>query len=176
MISRDSQLLAQLKQGSPQAVQLWFQTYHKKLFNFVGQKIDNDKDAEEVTQDIFISCLKHLPLFRGESSIWTWMVRIGQHEIADFYRKRYAKKFIHALPLSELLPIESIRDSHEISAKVKEVLQKMSSENREVLLLKYVDKKKVKAIAQQMGRTVKSVESVLFRARAEFRTLYSSEK
>jgi RNA polymerase sigma factor (sigma-70 family) len=170
----ENTLLSQLKLGQPQAVQKWFQKYHDKLLSLIESKVGNEKDAEELTQDTFVSCLKHLPLFRGESSIWTWMSRIAQHEVADYYRKRYAKKFIKALPLSELLPIEELSDSHEIAHKVHLVLQKMAQENREVLLMKYVDKMKVKDIAEQSGRTIKSVESILFRARGEFRQLYNT--
>jgi RNA polymerase sigma factor (sigma-70 family) len=174
--SQDSQLLQQLKQGSPQAVQSWFHAYHDRLLRVILKKVNNEKDAEELTQDTFVSCLKHLPLFRGESSIWTWMTRIAHHEVSDYYRKRYAKKFIHALPLSDLIPLDEIYDSHEISQKVKDVLQKMSKENREILLLKYVDQLKVEHIAKHMGKTGKSIESLLFRARAEFKTLYTLEK
>jgi RNA polymerase sigma factor (sigma-70 family) len=174
--NQDAKLLQQLKQGSPQAVQAWFHQYQPKLFRLISKKVNNDKDAEELTQDIFVSCLKHLPLFRGESSIWTWMVNVARHEVADFYRKRYAKKFIHALPLSELISFEDIHNAHEITQQVKSVLQKMSKEHREILLMKYVDQKKVESIAQQMGKTVKSIESILFRARAEFKTLYALEK
>lgn len=172
VISDDTQLLSQLKSGDPKAVQAWFHDYHDRLYKCIAARISSEKDIEELVQDIFLGCLKHLPLFRGESSIWTWMVRIAQHEIADYYRKRYAKKFIHALPLSELLPFNDVSDAHEISQKVRQVLAKMAQEEREILLMKYVDRKKVKQIALEMGRTVKSIESILFRARVEFRKLY----
>jgi RNA polymerase sigma-70 factor (ECF subfamily) len=175
-LDQDALLLSRLKSGDPKAVQSWFQQYHDKLFSLVCHKISNEKDAEELVQDTFLSCLKHLPLFRGESSIWTWMARICQHEVADYYRKRYAKKFIHAFPLSELLLAEPVYDSHEVSQKVKKVLHTMANEEREILLMKYVDKKKVKQIAQELGKTVKSVESILFRARIEFRDLYALEE
>jgi len=168
----DLQLLTELKAGKPKAVKEWFRLYHGRLLQLILRRVSSEKDAEELAQDTFLSCLKHLPLFRGESSIWTWMCRISQHEVADYYRKRYAKKFIHFFPLSELLVLESLADSHEISQKVRQVLQQMANENREILLMKYVDRKKVKQIARDLGKTVKAVESLLFRARLEFRHLY----
>jgi RNA polymerase sigma-70 factor (ECF subfamily) len=172
-MTQDAVLLSQLKSGNAKAVQTWFNEYHDRLFQSIALKVSIEKDVEELVQDTFLSCLKHLPLFRGESSILTWMLRVAHHEVADYYRKRYAKKFIHALPLSELFPLQDISDSHEISHKVRLVLAKMAKEEREILLMKYVDKKKVKQIASELGRTVKSVESVLFRARSEFRALYN---
>ena len=169
---QDAWLLADLKAGHPEAVRSWFARYRPRLLKLILHKVRTEKDAEELVQDTFMSCLKHLPLFRGESSIWTWMVRVAQHEVADYYRRRYAKKFIHAFPLSELLPLTDLSDAHEVSLKVRDVLKKMASESREILQMKYVDRKKVQEIAAETGRTVKSVESILFRARLEFRELY----
>lgn len=172
-MTQDSQLLTRLKAGDSTAVREWYIEYFPRLLHLLSTRISLEKDAEEVAHDTFLSCLKHLPLFRGESSIWTWMVRIAHHEVADYYRKHYAKKFIHALPLSEFLGIDSVADAHEVSQLVKEILLKMTQESREILQMKYIDKKQVKDIAKEMGKTVKSVESILFRARTEFREMYS---
>jgi RNA polymerase sigma-70 factor (ECF subfamily) len=175
-MNKDTQLIDQLKKGNPKAVKKWYSQYHDQLLHFVLQKINLEGDAEELVQDVFLNCLKHLPLFRGEASIWTWMVRIAQHEVADYYRKRYAKKFIHLFPLSEFFQVEEVHNAHDVSAKVHQALRKMTAENREVLLMKYVDKKKVKQIATELGKTVKSIESILFRARLEFKSLYLVEE
>ncbi len=168
-------LLQQLKQASPRAVREWYELFHQKMYRHVLKKVVTASDAEEVTQDIFLSCLKSLPLFRGESSIWTWMMHVAHHEVADYYRKRYAKKFILALPLSEFLTTEPVQHPEEISQHVISVLQHMNQEYKEILLMKYLDKKKVAQIAKETGRSVKSVESILFRARDEFRELYGVE-
>jgi RNA polymerase sigma-70 factor, ECF subfamily len=175
MTRADQELLTSLKTGAPLAVQTWFKTYHQRLLRIVKTRIGSDKDAEEVTQEIFINCLKHLPLFRGESSIWTWMQGIARHEIADYYRKRYAKKAIRALPLSELLVGEEIHDAHETAEFVRHICQQLTNDNRELLFMKYVDGKKVRDIARELGRTAKAVESDLFRARQEFKRLYAQE-
>jgi RNA polymerase sigma factor (sigma-70 family) len=168
----ETELLNRLRAGQPLAVQQWFKTYQSGILSWVKTKVSNDKDAEELTQEIFLNCLKHLPLFRGESKIMTWMQGIGRHEIADYYRKRYAKKAISYLPLSELVVGTKIDDAHETSEKVKHVFGQLSQESQELLLLKYIDNKKVKDIAAEIGRSVKAVESDLFRAREEFKRLY----
>jgi len=169
----DSELLLQLKAGDQASVEYWFKTYQPKLLGFVKTKISLEKDAEELVQETFINCLKHLTLFRGESSIATWMQGIARHEIADYYRKRYAKKAITFLPLNELLLSTKVSDAHDVSEKVKAVFHHLTQEHQELLLLKYVDGKKVKEIAQDLGKSVKSVESELFRAREEFKQQYT---
>ncbi len=169
----EKQLLAQLKTGDERAVKVWFDLYYTRLLNVVGVKISNKKDAEEIVQQTFLNCLKHLPLFLGKSSIWTWMNSIARHEIADYFRKKYAKKALQTIPLSDLLPLNHISDSDDVSQKVTQVLAKMKSYYKELLLLKYADGKKVIAIAQEFKKSEKSIESDLFRARKEFKELWS---
>lgn len=168
----DTELIAQLKTGDESAVKTWFDLYFIRLLRIVEVKVSNKKDAEEITQQTFLNCLKHLPLFLGKSSIWTWMNSIARHEISDYFRKKYAKKALKTIPLSELIPINQISDSDEVSQKVRQVLSHMRADYSELLLLKYADEKKVSVIAKELGKSSKSIESDLFRARKEFKELW----
>jgi RNA polymerase sigma-70 factor (ECF subfamily) len=175
---KESQLLQALRLGESNAVRQWYQEYGPKVRTFIAQKISSEADVDELVQETFMNCLKHLPLFRGEAGIWTWMCGVAKHEVSDYYRKKYAKKAITALPLSELLVGAHIQGAHETSEQITEhvahVLQSLSEEAQEVLLMKYVDGKKVEEIAEQLQRSVKAIESELFRARRNFRAAYTA--
>jgi RNA polymerase sigma-70 factor (ECF subfamily) len=168
----ESQIIELLKLGDPAAVEYWFSEYENRMTHFFSQRIESTQDVHELVQETFVACLKQLPLFRGESSIYTWMISIAQHQVADFYRKKYAKKALQYLPLSQFLLDTKIDDAHETAEKVKQVLTKMSTSSCELLQKKYVDGKKVAEIAIELGKSVKSIESELFRARIEFKELY----
>jgi RNA polymerase sigma-70 factor (ECF subfamily) len=168
----ESQIIELLKMGDPSAVEYWFSEYENRMSHFFAQRIDSPPDVKELVQETFIACLKQLPLFRGDSSIYTWMISIAQHQVADFYRKKYAKKALHYFPLSQFLLDTKIDDAHETSEKVKHVLARMSASSCELLQKKYVDGKKVAEIAAELGKSVKAIESDLFRARVEFKELY----
>lgn len=165
-------LLIDLKRGMPEAVRVWYARYKPIIKSFVQTKIDKREDVEEITREIFMNCLHHLPVFRGEASIKTWMTRIASHEIADYYRKKYAKKVITAIPLSQLLFVDTPKNMHETAAMVQETLTTLRRDYQELLLLKYVDKKSINEISQLLNKSIKSVESDLFRARKEFRAVY----
>jgi RNA polymerase sigma-70 factor (ECF subfamily) len=170
--NQDNALTTDLKLGLPEAVEIWYRKYYPVVHKFIALKIDNNKDVEEITRETFLNCLRDLPLFQGRSSLKTWMLRIASHEVADYYRRRYAKKFIKAIPLSHLLFTEDPKNMHETSVYVVEVLRRMRAEYKELIILKYVDNLSVKEIAMTINRSIKSVESDLFRARKEFRILY----
>ena len=169
----DQKLITRLRRGDQLASREWFERYHPQLLQFVLYKVSNHDDAEEIVQEVFINCLKHLPVFNGKSSILTWMKSIARHEIADYYRKKYAKKAVHTIPLLDSLSSESLDDASVVAKKVSLVLRKMRKDYRELLLLKYVDGKRVKIIAQELRRSFKSVEADLFRARSDFKAIYA---
>ena len=168
----EHELLCALKAGEPAAVREWFVLYKADIQRMVSVKVAVAADVDELVQQTFLNCLRQLPLFRGEASLKTWMLAIARHEVADYYRKKYAKKALQTLPLSDLVLSAPIDDAHVVSEKVSEVLDKMSDRSREILLQKYVDGKCVAAIAEEFGKSVKAIESELFRARSEFRALW----
>ncbi len=172
-LNTDKKLIDRLRLGDQTASREWFKKYHPQLLKFVLYKVSNHEDAEEIVQEIFINCLKHLPVFNGRSSISTWMKSIARHEVADYFRKKYAKKVVCVLPLLESLDNKSFDDASVVAQKVGLVLKKMRKDYRELLLLKYIDGKRVKLIAQELKRSFKSVEADLFRARKDFKEIYA---
>jgi RNA polymerase sigma-70 factor, ECF subfamily len=172
LLDNDEVLLRALKQGKKAAVRFWYKKYFPLFLNTTLKKISKREDAEEVVQETFINSLKQLHLFRGKSSLKTWMMSILFHEIADFYRKKYAKKALKIIPLFDDILQKPLIDQQELSEKVEDVLSEMKKEYQELLLLKYFDKKKVRDIAVKLKKTTKAVESDLFRARKEFSGLY----
>lgn len=170
--SEEKVLIEALKNGDELAVEYWFKKYRPKLQKIAVTKLPNSTVAAEIVQETFISCLQTLNLFKGKSSLLTWMQSVMRHEVADYYRKRYAKKFIQTIPLSDFLLEQNYKDAASSAELVSIVLKRMVKKNRELLLRKYVDCKKVKEIALEIGTSVKSVESDLFRARQEFRSLW----
>ena len=63
-------------------------------------------------------------------------------------------------------------DAHQTAQIIDQVFKKLGTETKELLLQKYIDKRQVKDIAAQAGRTPKAIESDLFRARRDFRHYY----
>ena len=168
------QLLSDLLQGDPKAVQRWYAWYAPGLLRYAQQKLSSSDVAQELVQETFMNALKNLRLFRRQASLQTWMIGILNHEIADHYRKLYAKRAIKVIPLADWLLHEPISNTPETPLKVTLTLDKMVREQKELLLQKYVDGKRVKQIAHDLGKSVKAIESDLFRARVEFRRIYTT--
>jgi RNA polymerase sigma-70 factor (ECF subfamily) len=171
---KQKQLIKKLIQGDKRAERELFEIYYERVLNFICQKA-NPADAEEIVQDTFVSALKSLPRFNGNSKLSTWLFSIARHELADFYRKKKIKKIVFSrLPFLEGLVSEAL--SPELSLEEKELKQKISQSLKsinegywQILRLKYRDGLSMKQISRQLKITVKAVESRLFRARRAFK-------
>lgn len=172
----EARLVSGLKSGDPRAVKYWFLHYRQPLLQFAQHKISNPKDAEDVVQETMINCLRQIQLFRQEASLKTWMMTILRHEVADYYRKKYAKKALTTVPLSQYVLSKPIQDSSQVEEAVRGTLKQMSNYRKKLLLMKYVDGLKVKEIAHKLGKTFKSVEAELWRSRESFKHLYAESK
>ncbi len=180
VLANENKLVKQLKQADPQAVKKWFLHYHQSLLQLAKQKIANTKDAEDVVQETMINCLRQIQLFRQDSSLRTWMMTILRHEIADYYRKKYAKKALNTVPLGHHLLTQPIQGSDLVEERViqtvQNTLKKMSSYRKKILMMKYVDGLKVREIAKKLGKTFKSVEAELWRSRESFKKFYLEDE
>lgn len=172
-IKQEMELVKKLKRGDPLAVKKWFGLYHPVLLSISNLKISNLKDAEDVVQETMINSLRQIQMFREESSLKTWMITILRHEIADFYRKKYAKKAISVVPLGKYLLEKPIADSRVVNNSVRLTLSRMGEYRKSLLLMKYVDGLKVREIAKKLGKTLKSVESELWRSKDSFKKIYA---
>lgn len=140
--------------------------------------------AEDLTQEIFLEVYKSINGFRGLCSERTWVFKIAKSKLFDFYRKQYSQPS-DTIPIDDNL-IEQISDySQDLeeylqttyeSQRVRECLRQLPQQYKIVLLLKYIEEKRVKEIAQILDRSPKSVESMLQRARGAFINLYRKEE
>lgn len=66
----------------------WVENYGDYLFSIALFKTNSRATAEDIVQDTFVSAIKALPGFKGESSEKTWLTKILNNKIIDFYRKK----------------------------------------------------------------------------------------
>jgi RNA polymerase sigma-70 factor (ECF subfamily) len=147
----------------------------ERLRRYLARKLQNSEDAEEIFQETLISVIQSLPSFQRNSSFFTWICSIANHEIADFYRKKKIKTFLFSnFPfleniISEALGPEEKLLEKELKKDVKNALGRLSEGYSLILRLKYYHGLSMQEIAQKLNLTVKAVESRLSRAREAFR-------
>jgi len=162
--------------------ELLSEIYRQRLTGFVARKVRDSFDVEEIVQESLIAGLDSLPMFKGRSSLYTWLCAIAKHEIADFYRRKKIKQIVFSkLPfleklVSEALGPELAYQELETKRRIVKTLKSLSEGYEQVLRLKYIDGLSMKEIAERLSITVKAVESRLTRARLAFQKVYAADE
>ena len=176
-ISKDeAQLVKDLRRRDPMAVAELYNTYADRIYSLVFNQVDRNREvAQDIVQETFVAALKSAAKFRGHSKIYTWLCSIANKKVSDFYRrqKRQAKyQTTKALELDQLggeALAPDPAESGERQEVTRLVLFSLPLHYRQVLILKYVEEMPVLEISQIMGRSPKSIEGLLTRARNELR-------
>ncbi|GAB4026371.1 MAG: RNA polymerase sigma factor [Candidatus Microgenomates bacterium] len=174
------QLVLDVLAGKKGAATAFYRQYAPKLRRFLAAKLPNEADAEELLQDTFLSVFDSLPIYRGESSVISWIYSIARHEVADFYRKRYVRQLVEKTnPLFEEL-IETVEtpervwDKSKVRARFFAAYKSLNQSYQDVLSYRYELSLSVKEIAIKMKMTFKATESLLYRARTAFELAYNN--
>lgn len=175
-----NELISLVLSGEKGAATRFYKEFAPKLRRYLNAKLP-EGEVEEVLQDTFLSAFDSMPLFRGESSISTWLISITRHEVADFYRKKYVRSAIeHTAPLfenmvSELLSPEFSMEKEKIEKRFFSTYRKLSRQYQDVLSYRFELSMSVKEIASRMDLSFKATESLLYRARLAFREEYETQ-
>lgn len=165
--------------GKKGAATAFYKAYAPKIRRYLMGKLPHE-EVEEILQDTFLSAFDSLALYRGKSSVSTWLIAIARHEVADFYRKQYVRKAVLSTsPLfenmvSELLSPEFVLEKTKIEKRFFETYRSLSTQYQDVLSYRYELSMSVKEIAERMELSFKATESLLFRARLAFREAYEN--
>jgi RNA polymerase sigma factor (sigma-70 family) len=84
----DAELVTFAKAGELSAFEDLVRRYEGLVYSLTRRILQNEQDAEDVTQQTFLSALEHLDNFREEASFKTWLLRIATHAALKVIRKR----------------------------------------------------------------------------------------
>lgn len=166
-------LLSAVARGEEAAADRLFRLHGEAVMRFVYRRVEeNFEDAQEITTDTFVSALNLAGGFDPRSSVLTWLCGIAKVRIIDFYRKKDRSKRIPASMTQELGELQLANDSlnqilERIEARhvVDAMLADLSNDEREAILLRYVEGFSVREMALLLKRTERGVDSLLTRAK-----------
>ena len=179
--SYETKLVEKLRSGNSAAMEEFHNTYRSRLYYLVLSQIGhNQAVAEDLVQEVFLAALSSLDKFRGDSQLYTWLRSIALHKINDYYRHQAREpKYRISSPDFDTIKLEQTGDnkpavhgameSEEIRQSVHQALEGLPQDYQKVLVLKYLDEMPVLEISEVMGRSPKSVEGLLSRARKAMR-------
>jgi RNA polymerase sigma-70 factor (ECF subfamily) len=179
---QDTELLNRLKNHDDAAFRFLIDRYQASILNCCFKFIKNKEIAQEATQDVFIEVYRSIDKFREESKLSTWLFRIAITKSLDYIKSMKRKKRFGLI--KSILP-GSATDEQFLISDALNPLQQLENEDRQKVLywaidtlpanqkvaftLSKVEELSNMEIAEILHTSVSSVESLLFRAKANLR-------
>ena len=174
----EKELILRLKKNDEIAFGFLVDLFSKKVYNTCIGMLQNLEDAQDVTQEIFITIHLNVKDFKEESSLSTWIYRISVNKCLEFIRKKNRKKrsgiFRSIFSAEGEKSIENHSDfSHpgiqlenkERSIILFKAIGLLPEQQQTAYILHKVEQVSYNEIAVIMEVSLSSVESLLFRAK-----------
>jgi RNA polymerase sigma-70 factor, ECF subfamily len=176
----ESELIRRCRQGEAPAWDELFERHYAATGRFVFQ-LGHDftwEDAEEICQEVFLSVIKNLDSFRGQSQFQTWVFRIAANKARDYRQKLHAAKrggghaaiSLHAERPGDIPPIDppgaapgpdATLLNSEQARLLHEALERLGEPCREIIELRYFGDLSYEEISQSLALNPKTVSSRL---------------
>lgn len=182
-------LIKRSQRGDLEAAGLLIVRYQDRLYNTILKICSNPEDAAELTQETFVKVLEKITDFRGKSSFYTWLFRIGVNLTLNFCKRRgrlvmqsldgsggdvseraTARLSGYLLCREKADPVGLAQDK-EACEIVLRALGRLDEEQRVVLVLRDIEGLSYQEIAEILDIELGTVKSRISRARAELRDM-----
>jgi len=182
----DQELVRRAKAGQLAAFETLVTRYERHVYSLARRILRHEQDAEDVTQQTFLSALEHLSGFREEASFLTWLLRIATHAALKVLRKRKGLETVSlenateptegydTVPHPEYIADwrespESLVQQNEVMRLIEQALAQLDEKHRLVFLLGDVEGLSVSETAESLGISEANVKVRLLRARLQLR-------
>jgi RNA polymerase sigma-70 factor, ECF subfamily len=181
----DLELLRRARRGDGGAFHALVDRYAQSMFALAHSLVGNAADAEDVVQEMFAGAYRGIGRFEERASVKTWLTRILVNQANRLRRDRSNKRMMSldapaAGAGSDAEPGDTF-DAGDAATRpsttagvdarldLAEMLRTLSPDHRQVIVLREMEQMSYDEIAEVLGVPIGTVESRLYRARAELR-------
>src|SRR5829696_7313437 len=166
----------------PGAFDLLVERHRRSVYQLCYRFVGNHEDASDLSQDVFLRAYRGLRGFREQSSIATWLYRIGLNVCLN----RVSAKTTTLAKLTEPIADRQFEDStsesaservlrDERAARVRAAIARLPRTQRATLILRTYNEMSHQEIATVLGSTVGAVKANFFHALANLKKLLGQQ-
>jgi len=148
-----------------------YNRYFARIYRYMRLRVDNQSDAEDLTETVFLNALRAIARFRPkhETSFAAWLFKLAHNAVVD--RVRRTSSTAVSLENAARIPgddassdAETVLEWRLTVAELHQALKLLTDEQREVVLLRFVEGLSARAIGDIMGKHESAVRGMQFRA------------
>jgi len=175
------QTIELVKRGNTNAFEKLVLHYQNMVFSFIYTMVQNQMDAEELTQDVFVKAYRKLELFRGDAKFSTWLFTIARNNVSSSFRKKQLdtidvddSKTAH-FQVDEVDSAFDLLSIKERNGALELALEQLAPQQKMLLQLFYLEEQSLKEIEEITGLSNGSIKTGLMRARNNLYTVLTEK-
>ena len=185
MINNDFELIEQAQKGDMQAFEELLCKYDRTVMNIALSFRNNEEDAKDIYQEVFMRVYRGLKKFKFNSEFSTWVYRITANVCITFHNrsKKYRYESLDkemafaddndSTKLSDMIEGENETDAKAVESNLSEhiskALNELPAQQKLVFTMKHYDGYKIREIAELINCTEGTVKRYLFTATNKMR-------
>jgi len=172
-----------VKSGKTHYFEVLYDRYAHFVYNKCFWFVNQEEEAKDLTQEIFIKIYLNLTKFKGTSKLSTWIYAITVHTSINYVNQIRSKKA--QISLNDYVDSKFLTDAYDITEpsdaelleinykKLQQILDKLPLEDKMLLLMKYQDNLSVNQIVEILNIKESAVKMRLLRAKKKVMELHA---
>ena len=146
--------------------------YERQIYRVCYRFVENREDAMDLAQEVFIKAFEHLPSFRRESGLKTWLYRIAINHCIN-HVKKHSQEFVE---VSDTLrsgrpSAHAEMETREQRDHLRSMVRLLPPKQKAILELRIHEHLTYDEIARMSGRSVSTIKASVFFALEKLRKL-----
>ena len=175
----DSHWLEQCREGDALAIERLVQTYQREVYRLALSILDDPNEADDATQEVFLSALRALESFRGDAAFKTWLfsitINVCRNRLGHANSRARLQQMLQSLFRQEQAHPEKEAVQNEADDALWQAIRSLDEKHRIPVILRYYHNLSVADIAEMLGIPGGTVHSRLNHAREKLRMLLKEE-
>jgi RNA polymerase sigma-70 factor (ECF subfamily) len=167
----DRELVDEILGGSREHFNMLYEAYFPRVYRFALKRLGDPGEAEDVAQDVFMTLLRALPSYQGQSSLLVWIFGITRNTVNRRFRR--ARPRLDSLDAGEAREVEAKAtpadravDARRMLLRCGELIERdLTPLQRRIFHLKHLRRQSIRSIAQALGKSEDAVKANLYRMR-----------
>lgn len=163
----DERLLIEAAQRDPLRFAELYESNFERIYAFVAYRVRDREEAQDITAEIFHQALASIQHFEWQGKPFAaWLLGIAAKVLADRWQRLGKRLEVPADGLEEA----GVEAAIEQRAMLFQLVDALPSDQRHVIIRRFVDQRSIREIAQEFGRSEGAVKQLQFRALQSLRS------
>lgn len=158
----ESKVIKKVQKGNREAYQVIVERYMQRAYYIALGFVRNSQDAMDISQESFIKAFRKIKRFDSERSFFPWFYKLLKNLCLDHIKRRSR---VQEIPLDEARVLKEEREDREMKEILWRGIEKLSFEQKEIIILRYFQQFSYQEIAEITAKPVGTVMSSLYYAK-----------